>query len=148
MPSLSKLILTKFERSQTHRNPILERCAKALTALAQQRDVLTAALEGKEFTVKISKWAIDEHGRHYRVEKDRLVRPWFFKETQGWLVQLKYGARVVPLDTDHNAVVVPELSDVCAVFDIFEKAVQSCDFDKSLAALAELKTRSTEGVHA
>ena len=76
------------------------------------------------------------------------VRPWFFKEAQGWLVQLKYGARVVPLDTDHNAVVVPELSDVCAVFDIFEKAVQSGEFDKNLAALAQRKTRSTEDVHA
>ena len=55
MPPLSKLIFTKFERSQTHRNPILERRAKGLTALEQKLDVLTAALEGKEFTVKISK---------------------------------------------------------------------------------------------
>ena len=109
---------------------------------------MTAVLEEKEFTVKISKWAIDEHGRRYRVEKDRLVRPWFFKEAQRWLVQLIYGARVVPLDTDHNAAVFPELSDVCAVFNIFEKAVQSGEFDKSLAALAQRKTSSTEGVHA
>ena len=75
-------------------------------------------------------------------------RPWFFKEAQGWLVQLKYSARVVPLDTDHNAAVFPELSDVGAGFDIFEKAVQSGEFDKSLAALAQRKTRSTEGFHA
>ena len=87
MPPLSKLIFTKFERSQTHRNPALDCSAKALTAFAQQRDVLTSALEGKEFTVKISKWPRDEHGRRYRVEKNRLVRPWFFKEVQGWLVQ-------------------------------------------------------------
>ena len=73
MPSLSELTLTKFERSQTLRNPILDLGAKALTALAQQRDVLTTALEGKEFTVKISKCAIDEQGRRYRLEKDRLV---------------------------------------------------------------------------
>jgi len=52
------------------------------------------------------------------------------------------------LDTDHNAAVFPELSDVGAVFDIFEKAVQSGEFDKSLAALAQRKTSSTEGVHA
>ena len=86
----------KFKRSQTHRNPILELRARALTALAQQRYILTASLEGKEFTVKMSKWAIDEHGRRYQVEKDRLVRSWLFKEAQEWLVQLKYSARVVP----------------------------------------------------
>ena len=142
MPPLSKLTLTKFERSQTHRNPILELGARALTALAQKRDVLTAALEGKEFTVKISKCAIDEQGRRYRVEIDRLVSSWFFKEAQGWLVQLKYGTRVIPLDTKHNAVVVSELGDVGAGFGTFEKAVQSVNFDKSLAALAQRKTKS------
>ena len=66
------------------------------------------------------------------------------KEVQGWLVH----ARIVPLDTKQNAVVVCELSDVGAGFDIFEKAVQSGEFNKSLAALAQRKTRSTEGVHA
>lgn len=35
MAPLSKLTLTKFERSQTHSDPILERRAKALSALAQ-----------------------------------------------------------------------------------------------------------------
>ena len=53
----------------------------------------------------------------------------------------------MPLDTNHNEVVVPELNDVCAVFDIFEKAVQSGEFNKSLAVLAQHKTRSTEGIH-
>lgn len=75
MAPLSKLTLTKFELSQTHRNPILERRAKTLTALAQQRDVLTAALEKKEFMVKTLKWASDERGDRYQVEKNKLVRP-------------------------------------------------------------------------
>lgn len=46
MAPLSKLTLTKFERSQTHQDPELDRRAKALNALAQKRDVLNAALEG------------------------------------------------------------------------------------------------------
>jgi len=45
------------------------------------------------------------------------------------------------LDIKHNAVVVSELRDVGAGFDIFEKAVQSVNFDKSLAALAQRKTK-------
>ena len=52
MAPLSKLTLTNFERSQTHQEPVLERRAKALKALAQQRDILNAALEGREHTVK------------------------------------------------------------------------------------------------
>jgi len=45
------------------------------------------------------------------------------------------------LDTKHNAVVVSELRDVDTGFDTFEKAVQSVNFDKSLAALAPHKTK-------
>ena len=53
MAPLSKLTLTKFERSQTHQDPVLDRRAKALNALAQQRDVLNAVwlccTKGPEF---------------------------------------------------------------------------------------------------
>ena len=51
MAPLSKLTLTKFERSQTYQDPVLDRRAKALNALAQQRDVLNAALEGRDHTL-------------------------------------------------------------------------------------------------
>ena len=70
MAPLSKLTLTKFERSQTHQDPVLDRRAKALKALAQQRDVLNAALKGREHTVKSAKWANDEHGNRNRIETD------------------------------------------------------------------------------
>ena len=75
MASLYKLTLPKFERSQTHKEPVLERRAKALNALAQQRDVLNAALEGRDHTVKYAKWATDEHGNRHCIEKNRVVRP-------------------------------------------------------------------------
>ena len=148
MAPLSKLTLTKFERSQTHQDPVLDRRAKALNALAQQLDVLNAALKGRERTVKCAKWANDEHGNRHRIEKDTIVRPWFFKEAQEWLVQLKYGARIVPLDTEHNAVVVPALNDVGAVLEVFEKALRAGEFDKSLSVLAQRKTKSAEIDHA
>lgn len=45
MAPLSKLTLTKFERSQTHQDPVLARRAKALNALAQQRDVFKRCVE-------------------------------------------------------------------------------------------------------
>ena len=75
MAPLSKLTLTKFERSQTYQDPVLDRRAKALNALAQQRDVLNAALEGRDHTVKSAKWATDEHGNRHLIEKNRVVRP-------------------------------------------------------------------------
>lgn len=73
------------------------------------------------------------------------MRPWFFRDTQGWVVQLKYGARVVPLDADNNAVIFQSLDDVAAVLDIFVKAVAAGELDKPLAALAQRKKDLSEG---
>ena len=63
-------------------------------------------------------------------------------------MQLKYGARIVPLDTEHNAVVVLALNDVGAVLEVFEKALRAGEFDKSLSVLAQRKTKSAEIDHA
>ena len=70
-------------------------------------------------------WERDVDGNRHRVEKTHAVRPCFFQDVQGWVVQLKYGARVVPLDADNNAVIVQSVNDVAAVLDIFAKAVAS-----------------------
>ena len=57
------------------------------------------------------------------------MRPWFFDDAQGWVVQLKYGARVIPLNANTNAVIVQSLADVAAVLNIFIKAVITGDLD-------------------
>ena len=115
MAPLSKLTLTSYRRSHPNRDPIEERRCKTLAALAQQKLVLEAALKGQEHTITKPAWARDADGNRQRVEKTHAVRPWFFQDAQGWVVQLKYGARVVPLDANNNAVIVQSLNDVAAV---------------------------------
>ena len=76
------------------------------------------------------------------------MRPWFFQDAQGWVVQLKYGARVVPLDADNNAVIVQSVNDVAAVLDIFAKAVVSGELDNALATLTQRKKDVSEAADA
>ena len=76
------------------------------------------------------------------------MRPWFFQDAEGWVIQLKYGARVVLLDADNNAVIVRSLDDVAAVLDIFAKAVAAGEMDTALAALAQRKKDSSEAQNA
>jgi hypothetical protein len=148
MPPLSKLTLTSYRRTQPNRDPIEERRSKTLAALAQQKLVLEAALKGQEHTVTKPGWSRDADGNRQRVQKTHAVRPWFFQDAQGWVVQLKYGARVVPLDADNNAVIVQSLDDVAAVLDIFGKAVAAGEMDTALAALAQRKKDPSEARHA
>ena len=148
MAPLSKLTLTSYRRTQPHRDPVEERRSKTLAAIAQQKLVLEAALKGQEHKVTKPSWARDTDGNRQRIEKTHAVRPWFFQDTEGWVVQLKYGARVVPLDADNNAVIVQSLNDVSAVLEIFTKAVAAGELDKALAALAQRKKDPSEAQHA
>ena len=148
MAPLSKLTLTSYRRTQPHRDPVEERRNKTLAALEQQKLVLAAALNGQEHTVTKTGWARDADGNRQRLEKTHVVRPWFFQYAEGWVVQLKYGARVVPLDADNNAVIVQSLDDVSGVLDIFSKAVSAGEMDTALAALAQRKKDSSEVQHA
>ena len=148
MAPLSKLTLTSYRRTQPNRDPVEERRSKTLAALEQQKLVLAAALSGQEHTVTKPGWARDGDGNRQRIEKSHAVRPWFFKDAEGWVVQLKYGARVVPLDADNNAVIVQSLDDVAAVLDIFVKAVVAGEMDTALATLAQRKKDSSEAQHA
>ena len=148
MAPLSKLTLTSYRRTQPNRDPIEERRSKTLAALEQQKLVLAAALKGQEHTITKPGWAQDADGNRRRVEKTRAVRPWFFQDAQGWVVQLKYGARVVPLDADNNAVIVQSLDDVAAVLNIFAKAVAAGELDTALATLAQRKKDVSEAADA
>jgi hypothetical protein len=148
MAPLSKLTLTSYRRTHPNRDPIEERRSKTLAALAQQKLVLEAALKGQEHTITKPGWSRDADGNRQRVEKIHAVRPWFFQDAQGWVVQLKYGARVVPLDADNNAVIVQSLDDVSALLDIFAKVVSAGELDKPLAALAQRKKELSEAQHA
>mgnify|MGYP000280085699 CR=1 FL=1 len=148
MAPLSKLTLTSYRRTQPHRDPVEERRSKTLAALDQQKLVLEAALTGQEHTITKLGWARDVNGNRQRVEKTHAVRPWFFQDGQGWVVQLKYGARVVPLDADNNAVIVQSLNDVSAVLNIFAKAVSAGELDTALATLAQRKKDMSEAADA
>ena len=76
------------------------------------------------------------------------MRPWFFHDVQGWVVQLKYGACVVVLDAGNNAVIVQSLDDVSAVLDIFAKAISAGELDTALATLAQRKKDVSEAADA
>lgn len=144
MAPLSKLTLARLDRAEAHKDPVIERRSKALAGLHQQRLVLAELLEGRVYTVKRRSWRTDGEGNRHLVEKDQLIRPWFLQQDQGWFVQLKYGARTVPLDDHNNAVVVSDLADVASVLDIFEKSIETGHFDQSLAQLAQRNKKLPE----
>ena len=83
---------------------------------------MAATLNGQDHTITKLGWALDQNGNRQRIEKTQVARPWFLQDAQGWVAQLKYSARIAPLDADNKGVIVQNLDDVSAVPDISASA--------------------------
>ena len=140
MSHLAKLNLKTVQRS-VQKDPVIARREKLLAGVAEQKNVLDAALTGKDYKVSAKRWKKNEAGEKALVETEKSVRPWFFEQDGGWYVQCKYGARPVPLNKDANAVFVKDLISVKPVLDAFAAACGAGEMDQELAALATRKSK-------
>ncbi len=125
MAHLTKLKFTTLER-QVVRDPVMDRRAKLLRGIAEQKRVHAAVLEG---------------GAPAQEGKPK-GKPWFFEGGEGWHVVCRYGARMLTLGGEHNAVAVKTLADVAGVLDTFAAAAAAGELDAALARAAERKRQT------
>ena len=142
MSSLAKLTIKTVSR-QTKLSPIEARRNKLLSAIEEQLQVAEAAMRGGEYTVTRSRWAKNEAGEKVRVQRQKVVRSWFFAQDGGFYVQCKYGARVIPLTKDGNAVFVKQMTDVKPALETLYAATASGELDAAIeSAIKRLKNVS------
>lgn len=108
-------------------DPIQRRRSKLISAIEQQKLVLTAAIKDETFTVPAK-----AEGK-----PTKAVRPWFVAQDNGFYVQCRYGARPLLLNATNNAVFVNKLDEVAAVLTAFAAAAKAGELDKAIAAVAE-----------
>lgn len=131
MSHLAKLNLKTVNRN-VPKDPVIARREKLAAAIAEQCNVLKAALTGTAYTVETTGWQQNEAGERVKVSKEKLVRAWFFARDGGYYVQCRYGSRVLMINGKSNAVFVDALADVQAVLDAFAAATASGEFDKAI----------------
>ncbi|MBX4308802.1 hypothetical protein K4G96_24665, partial [Mycobacterium tuberculosis] len=85
MSSLAKLTIKTVSR-QTKLNPIEARRNKLLAGIEEQLKVAEATMRGQEYTVTLSRWGKNETGEKVRVQRQRVVRSWFFAQDGGFYV--------------------------------------------------------------
>lgn len=137
MGHLAKLNFKEFSRN-VQADPVLVRRDKLLAAIVEQQKVLSAALNGEDYTVAATRTRKVD-GEKVRESVERTVRAWFLQQDGGWYVQCKYGARPLRLNDKGNAVFVPELDAVADVLDAFKLAAMSGELDAALANAAKRK---------
>ena len=133
MSSLAKLTIKTVSR-QSKLRPIEARRNKLLAGIEEQLKVAEAAMQGQEYTVVLSRWSKNEAGEKVRVQRQKVLRSWFFAQDGGFYVQCKYGSKAIVLSRDGNAVFVKQLSDVPAALQAIYAATAAGELDAAITS--------------
>ena len=96
--------------------------------------VVEAAIQGKEYTVTLSRWGKNQADEKVRVQRQKVVRSWFFEQDGGVYIQCKYGAKALPLSKEGNAVFVKQLADVPAALQTIYAAAAAGELDAAITS--------------
>ncbi len=138
MSHLSKLTIKSVVRQDTF-DPVTARRNKLLAAIEEQLAVAASTVRGEEHVVTVSRWAKNEQGEKVRVQRQKVVKPWFFTRDDGVYVQMRYGSRVIALSKDGNAIVVQDIATVKTALETLRDAVRNGELDGQINTTIKAK---------
>jgi hypothetical protein len=135
MGALDKLNLVIAVKT-TSKNPQQHRRNKFATKLDEQIKLATARLGGDSYTAKKLKRFIDnETGEVRTVETAKRVKEWWWYGDNGkLLLSVRYGAKIIDLGKNKNAVEVADLQGVVDAFTAIKQAVLNGELDAQIEA--------------
>ena len=144
MASLKTLTFKTIERNRRE-SEIIARRRKLLLKLEEQQKVLEHHVKGEQYVVTGPKWMRNNHGERVLVQKQRVIRPWFFEKDSGYYLQVKYGTRILSVDGFHNAIFVEVISDLSGVLSELITATEAGELDTAIAQALNSKPKYKPG---
>ena len=144
MASLKTLTFKTIERNR-RKSEIIARRRKLITKLEEQQKVLEHLMKSEQYVVTGPKWMRNNHGERVLVEKQRVIRPWFFERDGGYYLQVKYGTRILSVDGVHNAIFVKAISDLNGVLPGLIAATEAGELDAAIAKALKPKPQYKPG---
>ena len=145
MTYLSKLNITQLKRP-TKSTPQEQRRNKLITKLEEQRALAEAQKQGKRYVVMKNAWTRDDNGNKQKVQREKIVRPWFWPDANGLSMVVKYGSLALDLQKGKRALTVPSIDAVPEVITTVIAAVKAGELDASMeAAIAANKSKMNKG---
>lgn len=136
---LSTLILSDSQKQKVVDKPT-ERRNKLLAKLDEQILAAQAALNGEEYFGKKTVTEVDEDGTRTSTTVPKRVNKWFYTNNGSeWLLEIKYGNRVLPLAKDKTAIVVGDFENIVTVLEQVKDAVAANELDKAIEAVLAAK---------
>jgi len=144
MTSLKTLTFKTIERNR-RASEIIARRQKLIVKLEEQQKVLEHHMKGEQYVVTGPKWMRNNHGERVLVQKQRVIRPWFFERDGGYYLQVKYGTRILSVDRVHNAIFVEAISDLNRVLTELITAAEAGELDAAIAQAIKPKPKYKPG---
>ena len=140
----AKGILSTFTLSDSQKQKIVdkptERRNKLLAKLDEQIMAAQSALNGEEYFGKKTVTEVDEDGTKTSTTVPKRVNKWFYTNNGSeWLLEIKYGNRVLPLAKDKTAIMVGDLENIVTVLEQVKEAVVAKELDKAIEAVLAAK---------
>ena len=144
MEYLKTLTFKTIERNRSE-SEITARRHKLIVKLKEQQKVLKHHMKGERYAVTRPKWIKNDRGERVLVQKQRFIRPWFFKRDGGYYLQVKYGTRILSVDGFHNAIFVSALTELTEILSELISATQVGELDTAIAQALKPKPKYKPG---
>ena len=144
MAPLKTLTFKSIERNR-RASEITARRQKLIVKLEEQQKVLEHHVKGEQYVVTRPKWMRNNHGERVLIEKQRVIRPWFFERDSGYYLHVKYGTRILSVDGVHNAIFLEAISDLNGVLSELIAATEAGKLDAAITQALKPKPKYKPG---
>jgi len=136
MSNLAKLTLTATSPRQPM-TALARKRIKLLQKLDQQILAAEAEASGSQYTEEIKRWGKNETtGEKELSTIDRQVKKWWWQNEHGaWMITLRDGNKIIPLDKDKTSVEVGSMENMVEALETLRLAVIAQELDASLEKL-------------
>lgn len=136
MTLLATLKLTAAKKSQ-QQAPVVQRRNKMSKRLWEQIELAKAEQAGEMFTVKRLRQVRNAEGIRQSIEVAIRVKPgWFISDTGKLCLNIRYGAKLIPLGNDKITIELASKSELLTTLEIVKKAIEAGELDQEIEMIS------------
>lgn len=134
MGHLNTLALTAL-KARAPMTPQEQRRAKLIAKLDEQLALAEAEAAGRKHVVMKQAWTRDNDGNKTRVEREKRMKAWWWKDGEGLAMVVRYGAKPLELAKGKRALRVDGIAAVPGTIRTVIEAVKAGELDGAMDAV-------------
>lgn len=109
---------------------------KLVSKLEEQLAMASAAAEGRSYSVTKQVWVKNAEGNRVRIEREKRLKPWWWRDGDAVTMVVRYGAKPLELAKGgKRAFSVPDIAALPKAIVMVITAVQDGELDSAISAV-------------